>query len=150
MEPMGAVRMTGRGKFVKPNAQRYLAYKNFLQWQVKQQLKGKGILSGPLSVSIWFTMPIPKSWSKKAKANAVGEYHDKKPDADNLVKGVFDSLNKIVWQDDNQVAKVTATKIYGEKPGIEVEISKLKGGEAKCEEKGSGSGLSSPEKSKES
>lgn len=36
VEPMGAVRMTGRGK---PNAQRYLAYKDQIKWIVKQQLK---------------------------------------------------------------------------------------------------------------
>lgn len=126
VEPMGAVRMTGRGKFVKPNAQRYLAYKNFLQWQVKQQLKDRCILSGALAVDIWFTMPIPQSWSKRKKSAVIGEYHVKKPDADNLVKGVFDSLNKIAWEDDNQVAKLTAVKVYGESPGIEIYVKELK------------------------
>ncbi|WP_078379135.1 RusA family crossover junction endodeoxyribonuclease [Sutcliffiella halmapala] len=125
VEPMGAVRMTGRGKFVKPNAQRYLYYKSVLQWHAKQQLKEKKLLGGPIAVEIWFIMPIPKSWSKKKQAAVVGEYHIKKPDADNLVKGVFDSLNKIAWHDDNQVAKVTAIKLYGEVPGIEIMIKEL-------------------------
>ena len=84
------------------------------------------MLTGALGVEIWFTMPIPKSWSKKKKVAAVGEYHVKKPDADNLVKGIFDSLNKIVWQDDNQVAKVTAINLYGESPCIEVSVRELK------------------------
>ncbi|MED4401332.1 RusA family crossover junction endodeoxyribonuclease [Metabacillus fastidiosus] len=56
----------------------------------------------------------------------IGEYHTKKPDTDNLVKGVFDALNKLVWQDDNQVAKVTAVKSYGEVPGMEIVINELK------------------------
>ncbi|MED4453083.1 RusA family crossover junction endodeoxyribonuclease [Metabacillus fastidiosus] len=56
----------------------------------------------------------------------IGEYHTKKPDTDNLVKGVFDALNKLVWQDDNQVAKVTAVESYGEVPGMEIVINELK------------------------
>ncbi|UQD53323.1 RusA family crossover junction endodeoxyribonuclease [Bacillus methanolicus] len=125
VEPMGAVRMTGRGKFIKPNAQRYLAYKELIQWHVKQQLKRQNTLTGALEVEIRFTMPIPESWSKKQRAAAIGEYHVKKPDADNLVKGVFDAMNKIAWKDDNQVAKITAIKIYGENPGIEITIKEL-------------------------
>ncbi|WP_094366167.1 RusA family crossover junction endodeoxyribonuclease [Sutcliffiella cohnii] len=127
IEPMGAVRMTGRGKFVKPNAQRYLAYKSFIQWKAKQQLKEKTLLDGPIAVEIWFKMPIPKSWSKKKQVAALGEYHIKKPDADNLVKGVFDALNKLAWHDDNQVSKVTAIKLYGEVPGIDITVQELKG-----------------------
>jgi Holliday junction resolvase RusA-like endonuclease len=126
VEPMGAVRMTQKGKFKNLRAQRYLSYKSHLQWQAKQQGKGKFFPSGPLEVFIWFTMPIPDSYSKKKKSALIGEYHAKKTDTDNLVKGVFDSLNKILWQDDNQVSKVTAIKVYGEIPGIEVEVSDLK------------------------
>jgi Holliday junction resolvase RusA-like endonuclease len=125
VEPMGAVRMTRRGKFTNPKALRYLAYKDHLQWQAKQQRKGNFFSSGPLEVFIWFTMPIPDSYSEKKKTALIGEYHIKKPDTDNLVKGVFDALNKILWQDDNQVSKVTAIKVYGEKPGIDVEVRVL-------------------------
>ncbi|MBU8733458.1 RusA family crossover junction endodeoxyribonuclease [Cytobacillus oceanisediminis] len=125
VEPMGAVRMTGRGKFIKPNAQRYLHYKNHIQWHTKKQLKNRKTLSGAVAVEILFIMPIPGSWSRKKRDAAVGEWHVKKPDTDNLVKGVFDSLNKIAWNDDNQVAKVTACKLYGESPGIEIIIREL-------------------------
>jgi Holliday junction resolvase RusA-like endonuclease len=125
VEPMGAVRMTQMGKFKSPSARRYLSYKSHLQWQAKLLGKGKFFSSGPLEVHIRFIMSIPESYSKKKKASLIGEYHIKKPDTDNLVKGVFDSLNKILWQDDNQVSKVTAIKVYGETPGIEVEVKTL-------------------------
>jgi Holliday junction resolvase RusA-like endonuclease len=128
VEPMGAVRMTQRGKYTSKKAQRYLAYKSHLQWQAKQQSKGKFYPSGALEVSITFKMPIPESYSKKIKESLIGEYHIKKPDTDNLVKGVFDALNKIVWQDDNQVSKVFAKKVYSNNPGIEVEVGELKNG----------------------
>ncbi|MGM7634197.1 RusA family crossover junction endodeoxyribonuclease [Bacillus sp. Hm123] len=135
VEPMGAVRMTKRGKYVSDSAKRYLAYKAHLQWLTKQQINGEFYSAGALQVNILFIMPIPESWSMKKKREAVGQYHVKKPDADNLVKGVFDSLNKFAWTDDNQVAKVIAEKVYGEYPGINVVIKQLKakeGGEEEC------------------
>ncbi|MDA7028481.1 RusA family crossover junction endodeoxyribonuclease [Bacillus sp. CLL-7-23] len=122
--PMGAVRMTGRGKFVNKNAQRYLAYKDFIKWEAKKQMKNEPFELGALHVDITFVMPIPKSWSKKKQQQSIRTLHTKKPDIDNLVKGVFDALNKIAWKDDNQVSKVTACKKYGEKPGIEVQITR--------------------------
>ncbi|MED4461832.1 RusA family crossover junction endodeoxyribonuclease [Metabacillus fastidiosus] len=72
VEPMGAVRMTSRGKYIKPNAQRYLAYKDQIKWIVKQQLKGRNLFAGALEVDILFTMPIPKSWSNKCEEAANG------------------------------------------------------------------------------
>lgn len=125
--PMGAVRMTGRGKWVKDNAQRYLAYKEEICWQTRQQMKNKDPITGPIAVNVQFRMPIPKSWSKKKKSEAEGQYHTKRPDTDNLIKGLFDSLNNLVWKDDNQVCKILAKKIYSSKPGIEIEIKQLEG-----------------------
>jgi Holliday junction resolvase RusA-like endonuclease len=96
-----------------------------LQLKARQQLRGKELLDGALDVYILFTMPIPGSWGKKKQRGAVGQYHVKKLDSDNLIKSVFDSLNKIAWNDNNQVAKVTAVKVYGEQPGIDVTITNL-------------------------
>ena len=101
--PLGAVRMTKRGKFVKENAKRYLAYKEFIKTSATQQVKGEFFEEGPIGVNIIFTMPIPPSWSQKKQREAVGRYHTNTPDIDNLIKGVFDSLNKVVWKDDKQL-----------------------------------------------
>ncbi|MFT0800348.1 RusA family crossover junction endodeoxyribonuclease [Bacillus swezeyi] len=125
VEPMGAVRMTGRGKFVKPNAKRYLSYKDFIKLKAKEQLKGQDLFTGPITVDILFQMPIPKSWAKWKKRIAPGKRHISTPDIDNLIKGVFDALNSIAWTDDKQVSDVTAVKIYSEEPGIIVGIEKV-------------------------
>lgn len=125
VKPMGAVRMTTRGKWVSESAKRYLSYKNQIQWEVKKQLRTNEIITGPIEVDMIFYMPIPQSWSKKKKREAAGTFHTKKPDADNLVKGVFDSLNKLVWKDDNQVCKISAKKIYAEEPGISLDIKEI-------------------------
>jgi Holliday junction resolvase RusA-like endonuclease len=125
--PMGAVRMTGRGKFVKPAAQRYLAFKQQLGYDLKEQMKQQGEkpLEGALSVGINLYMPIPPSWSGKKQREHVGEFHTKKPDIDNMAKAIFDAANKIVWQDDNQVCSLRITKEYSETPGIFMEVMKL-------------------------
>ena len=41
-------------------------------------------------------------------------------DIDNLMKGVMDALNGIVFVDDAQVIKLTARKIQSEKVGMEI------------------------------
>ena len=121
IEPMGAVRMTQRGKYVKGNAQRYLAYKDKIGWD----LKSRNFLptTKPCAVKIQFFMPIPQSLSKNKQNGLDGAPHAKKPDIDNLIKGVFDSANKILWEDDNQVVKVEATKRYDMFPRIEIEVT---------------------------
>lgn len=122
IEPMGAVRMTNRGKFVKGNAQRYLSYKKQIAWQLSAQHKGQPITTA-CRVNIIFCMPIPASYSKKKKAELPGRPHDKKPDIDNLIKGAFDAANGIIWADDNRVIEVKALKVYAEQPGIILEVT---------------------------
>jgi Holliday junction resolvase RusA-like endonuclease len=128
IEPMGAVRMTTRGKHVKENAQRYLAYKQFIYYQIINDLKGVyAPIDAAIGVTIRFKMPIPGSWSIKQKEAAINQLHTKKPDIDNLVKGLFDSLNGLLWVDDNRIAQMMVTKVYSNDPGIELIIDPIGG-----------------------
>ncbi|MBP1079686.1 MULTISPECIES: RusA family crossover junction endodeoxyribonuclease [Bacillus] len=70
-------------------------------------------------------MPIPSSWSGKKKEAAVVTQHCKKPDIDNLTKGLFDSLNQLIWADDNQVVSISVYKVYEETPSIEVLVKEV-------------------------
>lgn len=71
-------------------------------------------LAGPLrlTVSAWFA--IPESYSKKRLQELqYNNYaHTTKPDLDNIVKLVKDSLNGVFWLDDKQIYAVMATKSY--------------------------------------
>lgn len=126
VNPMGAVRMTRRGKFTSPTAQRYLEYKEYLKWNARQQVKELPFEKGEaLRVTITFYMPIPPSWSQKKKDAHVKAWHTTKPDIDNLVKGAFDALNGIAWFDDNQVTSVITSKYYDLNPRIELNVMKL-------------------------
>ncbi len=81
-------------------------------------------LTGPISASIWFLMPIPMSTSKKARESMLeGEIkHTKKPDADNMIKFALDCVKGIVIKDDNQVFTIFAKKMYSEEPKTIIEI----------------------------
>ena len=124
IEPMGAVRMTRAGKFKEKYAQRYLLHKQRIKYLWRSKHIGD-LLTGPLQVDLIFTMPIPKSGRSQNRKVVAGEYQTTKPDIDNLQKSVFDAANKIVWEDDNQVCKVSAVKVYGDVPGIRMEVREL-------------------------
>ena len=70
----------------------------------------KPIITGPVILSVKFFMPIPKGMKVKE-----GEFipHIKKPDTDNLLKAVMDSLTQVgIWKDDALVFKIDSEKWY--------------------------------------
>lgn len=122
ISPMGAVRTTQRGKWVKTDAQRYMTYKKTIEWAAKEHIKT--VIDAPVSVRMRFYYPIPQSFTKADK-KAAREGRKRpivKPDIDNVVKGCFDALNGIAWKDDNRVVSEQSEKWYSDHPRIEIEI----------------------------
>lgn len=70
---------------------------------------------------------IPKSTSKKKRdAMARGEIRPtKKPDVDNVVKIIADSLNQVAYRDDKQIVDCQCRKYYSDKPRVEVTIREI-------------------------
>ena len=50
-----------------------------------------------------------------------------KPDIDNVIKAVLDALNGIAYKDDARVVELEARKVYGNEPGVAVEIHAVDG-----------------------
>lgn len=98
-------------------------YKSFVQWSTFQLWPEKP-LDGPLSVRIVEYRAIPASWSKKRRAEALAGVirPTGRPDMDNVIKAILDSLNGRMWHDDSQVVSLHAEKRYAETPRAEVEI----------------------------
>lgn len=122
IKPMGAVRMTQRSKWEDSRAKQYLAYKGVIGLEARRHIKDP--FTGPVQAIITFFYPIPKGWSKKDKEQARNGKITPivKPDLDNCVKGIYDSLNKIAWKDDNLVISTLARKLYSDEPRIEIKI----------------------------
>jgi Holliday junction resolvase RusA-like endonuclease len=109
--PMGAPRQTRADKWKeRPVVLRYRAYKDWLNAELPNYVL-------PSVLKIEFHLPLSQSWSVKKKAAHYGQYHQQKPDIDNLVKGFMDAFHT----DDAHVAVIHAGKYWcqeGEAPCI--------------------------------
>ena len=96
------------GKAFTPN--QTINYENWIkQCYIEQSNK---LLQGAIRARIEIYYSVPKSYSKR-KIEAIKDgtdYPMKKPDCDNVAKIVLDSLNKIAYDDDKQVAELTVLK----------------------------------------
>ena len=94
---------------------------------VKQSYRLNRQLQGAIKAEIIVYYPIPKSVSNKKRQLMIeGKiWPTKKPDIDNIVKSILDSLNSIAFHDDSQVTKMVVEKIYGEQPRVEVVLEEL-------------------------
>jgi Holliday junction resolvase len=132
----GRPRVDTRGAFPRIHTDGKTArYERSVRKIAQAAMKGRAPLEGPVSVSLRFRMPIPKSATKRVRtAMAAGEIaHTGRPDLDNMAKAIFDALNKVVFADDAQVVRSFVTKIYAEQPGVDVRVEAFApqpGGEA--------------------
>lgn len=107
-----------------PSATR--AYENALKLAGKRAMVGLEALEGPLSVFVRAVMPIPASWSRRKRAEALSGaiFPTTKPDFDNIVK-TLDALNDVVWRDDKQIVRAQIEKIYGDVPHLTIQVSPI-------------------------
>lgn len=75
-----------------------------------------------ISVNVLFVFP----WRKGEKKSIVQYHyvpHTSKPDRDNAVKTLFDVMTTLrFWTDDNLISDGKITKVWGDTPGIGIEI----------------------------
>lgn len=82
------------------------------------------VLEGRIKVSIIAYFSIPKT-TKKSDINEMLENNispTKKPDIDNIVKSILDSMNKFAFKDDNQITKLEVEKKYSIEDKVYVKI----------------------------
>ena len=124
-KPTPRPRIARRGnKSIAYYPKEYQIYKDHLKMLAELICKTK--YKGPLKMEVIFYMPIPSSLSKKKKDELRGVWHIKKPDCDNLAKGVKDALEGIAYDNDSQVCELMIRKIYSTEPKIEVILCELK------------------------
>ncbi len=77
-----------------------------------------------LKLEVLAYFPVPKSASKaKREAMLQGKIRPGKPDGDNLIKAIADSLNQISYDDDKQISTMIITKVYSEQPKLIIRLS---------------------------
>ena len=121
VQPIPYARMTRFSKWNK-QAKKYTQYKQFIQLMVKKE---KFEPSNRLLIN--FYIPMAKSWTKKKLKKMLYSPHQQKPDLDNYVKAVLDSL----FYDrggDHAVSEIRATKNWHDQGCIEISNLDTTGG----------------------
>ena len=68
------------------------------------------------NIYVIFYLPMPKSWSKKKRADMLARPHQQVPDLDNCIKSLLDG----VLVDDSHVWAIRARKFWANEGGIEI------------------------------
>ena len=114
------------GKFGTYTPEKTVNYENLVKLSYADQCENQK-LNGYLIATIIAYMPIPKSTSKKNRQQMIDGtiLPDKKPDVDNIAKGILDSLNGIAYDDDSAVVTLHVAKQYSENPRVAVSIEEI-------------------------
>lgn len=106
--PVPKPRMTQRDKWQKRAC--VLRYRAF-----KDQVRLRRVKLTP-ACKVIFRLPFPRSWPEDIQAQLDGKPHKCRPDLDNLVKALLDSL----FAEDSHVWEIQAEKRWARKGSIEV------------------------------
>jgi Holliday junction resolvase RusA-like endonuclease len=71
-------------------------------------------MEGAVEVSMTFVFNKPKSVKRK--------HPHVRPDLDKLVRAVLDGLTDVAYLDDQQVTRLSASKVYGDTQGVWIKI----------------------------
>lgn len=99
--PKGRPRMTKRGHVYTPDKTR--RHESDLKLWATKQMNGRKPMDCPLFVRALFFLERPKTSRR--------HHPTVKPDLDNFIK-CLDALNGICWEDDSQIVRIEAQKLY--------------------------------------
>lgn len=128
-QPRPRVYQTASGKSKAVNSRQSITYKRLVKLTAKSYMNRNrlSIAEYPIAVHLTFVYAPPKSYTKK-KLKAIQDgllMYQKKPDLDNLAKGVLDALNNTIYKDDSQIVELSVRKQYGDTDHVLVVIEKL-------------------------
>ncbi len=127
----GAPTGKGRPKVVKiggftrmATPAKTVAYEGLVAHAAQQAMQGRPLFDAAVGVNLFIDAAVPPSWSQKKQRMALaGEVlPTTKPDADNVVKAIFDGLNGVLWRDDVLVVDLRVRKRYAATPCVRVEV----------------------------
>ncbi len=128
-EPCGQGRprfttINGHAKAYDPEKSRnYKAYVKLLATDEARKI-GWQCSDKPIRMTIVASCSIPKSATKKFRERALAGYErpTKKPDIDNIYKGIADALTGVAYKDDKQVIATEIYKNYNDTANVQVWI----------------------------
>lgn len=124
----GRPKFARRGAFVTTyTPEKTASYENLVKLAAAEAMRGRAIIDGAVAVTIALFVTPPASWSQKKQRAALEHVTmpTSKPDVDNVIKGIFDAMNDIVFRDDKQVVDLSVKKRYAETPRAVVKVTAL-------------------------
>lgn len=108
------------------------AYEDLVRMAARAAMAKAPPMEGAALAVIVATLPVPESWSRAKRADALAGrvWPAVRPDRDNLGKSVQDGCNGIVWRDDAQVVVGLDIKRYGEHPRVVLAVDRAPAGVA--------------------
>lgn len=102
-------------------------FEDALRARAQDFMGGRAPLNGPLALLFVAAFPVPASWSKKKRAEALAGIVRpcSTPDSDNLLK-VTDALNQVAFVDDRQIVDARVVKLYSERPHVRIVIDPVR------------------------
>lgn len=119
--PLARARFTNRRVY---DSQKHLKLVSAIE--LERQHGDKPRFTGPLRMTVWFYLPIPKSMSKRKRYNMKKTPHYTRPDLSNLIKFIEDVATGILYKDDCIIAELVSYKQYDTDPRTEFMFSPLR------------------------
>ena len=109
-------RFSGRAALIESSA-RVKPWRADIREAATTEMRGGAPSSGPLSVSIAFVFPRPKSHfgsgrNASIQKESAPKHHTGKPDLDKLARAALDAMTGIVYLDDAQIVQLHLSKRY--------------------------------------
>ena len=121
--PQGSKKSIGNNRFIESS--KFLpAWRHAVRDAAEHAVTvtGWARVSGPVELEVMFYLDRPSSVSTVKRP-----YPTVPPDLDKLIRGVGDSLTGVVYDDDSQVIRTLAWKVYADarEPGAFVRVNEL-------------------------
>lgn len=119
----------GVGTFTHPDVE---AYHATVRMAAAAAMGDAPPMNCPLEMSLLAVFDIPGSWSGKKRREALLGMISKttRPDLENSLKGAQDAMQSIVYKDDSQIVVYrNCSKVYGDRPRLEITLIPIIGGE---------------------
>ena len=103
----------GNGRMIHSRATELATWRALVALAAKQA--GCKPIDSPIIISMRFRLKRPKTVKR--------DHPTVPPDVDKLARAVNDGLTGVAFTDDSQIVQLTASKIYSEHTGVDIEIS---------------------------
>ena len=121
--PQGSKKSIGNNRFIESS--KFLpAWRNTVKQAAEDAvtIEGWAKVSGPVELEVMFYLDRPSSVSTVKRPQPTVP-----PDLDKLIRGVGDALTGVVYDDDSQVIRCLAWKVYADTrpPGAFIRVAEL-------------------------